>query len=169
MSPLPDDDARTEAAVWQAMTLFSTFTTAVQVRHAASERRAGRDPSAQEAKPFVRAYLHRAAGALQAYLMQLQANLVQAERAEAEGHIAGLVRRYNHLMLLHGIAEHLKVVHQRLLSLYPEVPVALIEEARVMQQIGSTLLEAEDDAFAAQVQSFVRQGLLFAGRLHRAV
>jgi len=169
MNSAPHDNAHAEAAVWQAMALFSTVTTAVQVWHAASERRAGRDPSAQEAKPFVRIYLHRAAGALQAQFMQLQAGLVQAERAEAEDYVAALVRRYNDLMVLHGIAEHLKVVHQRLLSLYPEVPEALVEEARVMQQAGSTLLETGDDAFPARVQSFVRRGLLFTGRLHQAV
>ena len=82
MDPHSPDDARAEAAVWQAMVLFSTLSTATTVWHAARERRAGRDPSAQEQATFVRAYLRRAAGELQALLMQLQAGLIQAEHAE---------------------------------------------------------------------------------------
>ena len=70
------DDARSEAAVWQALVLFSTLATAADVWHEARERRAGRDPSGQEAAAVVRPLLRQAAGTLQARLMQLQVRSV---------------------------------------------------------------------------------------------
>ena len=70
MDPYSQDDDPAEAAVWQAMVLFSTLSTATEVWHAVRERRAGRDPSAQEEAVVVRPYLRRAAGELQALLHQ---------------------------------------------------------------------------------------------------
>ncbi len=169
MSQLPPDDARAEAALWQAMVLFSTLSTATALWHAARERRAGRDPSAQEQAAFVQAYLRRAAGELQALLMQLQAGLIQAEHAEEIGYIAALVRRYHDLMALRRVTHHLKVIHQRLLSLYPDVAEALVEEARLLQDQSSTLLGTEDESFAVKLSPFLRRALVFAGGLHRAV
>ena len=169
MSQFPPDDARAEAAVLQAMVLFSTLSTAATVWQAARERRAGRDPSAQEAAVFVRRYLRRAAGELQALLMQLQAALIQTERAEEDGHVAALVRRYHDLMTLREAAEHLKIIHQRLLSLYPAVDDALVEEARLWMGEGSALLEAEDEGFTVRLSLFVRQTLVFVGALNGLV
>lgn len=169
MSQLPPDDARAEAAVWQAMVLFSTLSTATTLWQAARERRAGRDPSAQEQAAFVRTYLRRATGELQALLMQLQAGLIQAEHAEDEGYIAALVRRYHDLMALRRVTHHLKVIHQRLLSLYPEVADTLVEEARLVRDESSALLGVEDDAFTARLSPFLRRALVFAGSLHGAL
>ncbi len=169
MDQPPLDDARAEAAVWQAMVLFSTLSTATTVWHAARERRAGHDPSTQEASAFVQAYLRRAAGELQALLMQLQAALIQAEHAEDEGYIAALVRRYHDLMALRRVSHHLKLIHQRLLSLYPGVTEALVEEARLLRDESSALLGAEDDAFATRLSPFLRRALVFTGSLHRVL
>ena len=167
MDPHSQDDDPAEAAVWQAMVLFSTLSTATEVWHAVRERRAGRDPSAQEEAVVVRPYLRRAAGELQALLMQLQAGLIQAERADEEGHIAALVRRYHDLMALHRVAQHLKVIHQRLLSLYPAVTEALVEEARLLYGQSSVLPADEDAVFLARLGSFLHQALVFTGSLYR--
>lgn len=169
MNRLPPDDPRAEAAVWQAMVLFSTLSMATTLWQAARERRAGHDPSAQEQAVFVRAYLRRAAGELQALLMQLQAALIQAEHAEDEGYIAALVRRYHHLMALRRVTHHLKTIHQRLLSLYPGVAEMLVEEARLLRDESSALLGAEDEAFAGKLSLFLRRALVFTGNLHRVV
>ena len=169
MDPFLQNDARAEAAVWQAMVLFSTLSTATEVWQAARERRAGRDPSAQEEAVVVRPYLRRAAGELQALLMQLQAGLVQAERMEEEGTVAVLVRRYHDLMALHRVAEHLKIIHQRLLSLYPAVTEALVEEARLLYGESSALLADEEAVFLVRLGSFLHGALVFTGSLHRAV
>ncbi len=161
MLPLPQDDARAEAAVWQAMVLFSTLSTAADVWHAARERRAGRDPSGQEPAAVVRPYLQAAAGELQALLMQLQAGHLHAERAD-EGYIARLVRRYDALMALRRAERLLHVVHQRLLSLYPAVGEERLEEARLLQRQSAALLEADDEAFGEQLGRFCHRGLVFA-------
>ncbi|MFQ5568212.1 MAG: hypothetical protein ACE5G0_00970 [Rhodothermales bacterium] len=167
MNPLPQDD-RAEAAVWQAMVLFSTLSTATEVWRAARERRAGHDPSEQEEAVFVRSYLREAAGVLQARLMRMQAGLIQAEREEP-GYLAALVRRYHDLMALHRVVKHLHVVHQRLLSLYPGIPEVLVEEARLLEGEGHVLLEAESNVFLAQLGPFLHRALVFTGDLHRFV
>lgn len=161
MSQQPHDDARTEAAVLQAMVLFSTLSTAADVWHASQERRAGRDPSAQEAEDVVRPYLYRAAGDLQARLMQLQASRLQAER-EDEGYIAALVRRYNELMTLRRAEQELHVIHQRLLSLYPAVGEAVVEEARLLHREAGSLLAGRHEE---DLPLFLNRGLVFASRL----
>ncbi|HMB92638.1 MAG TPA: hypothetical protein VKP65_17425 [Rhodothermales bacterium] len=168
MEPTFSDNDRAEAAVWQAMVLFSTLSTAADVWHQARERRAGRDPSMQEETPFVRSFLREAAGTLQAALMQLQASRIQSERGEEEA-IAGLVRRYNELMLLRQIEQLLHVIHQRLLSLYPAISEDLAETARVLHSDSHLLLESESDMFLEDLGFFVHQALVFAGDLHRVL
>ncbi len=164
MDLLPQDDSRAEAAVWQAMALFSTLATAADVSHALRERRAGRDPSGQEAETVVRPYLSRAAAELQVLLMQLQAGRLQAERAAEEGYVAALVRRYHELMALRRAERKLHVVHQRLLSLYPAVDEALLEEARRLHRQTGALLDGEGG-----LDGFLYRALVFAGRLYREV
>lgn len=165
--PQPENDiARREAAVWQAMVLFSTLSTAAEVWHSARERRAGRDPSEQEVASFVHPYLRRAAGELQALLMQLQAARVQAAQGDGEAHITRLVRRYNDLMTLRHVMQQLKVVHQRLLSLYPAVTEMLVEEARLLHEENRALLDVEDEAFPIRMEPFLQRALVFAGTLY---
>lgn len=155
------DDPRTEAAVWQAMVLFSTLSTAADVWHAVRERRAGRDPSEQETAAVVRPYLRRAAGDLQARLMQLQASRLRAE-ADDEGRVAALVRRYQELMALRQVAQELHTIHQRLLSLYPAVDEDLVEEARLLHATCEQwLAEQEGD----DLSLFLHRALAFSGQL----
>jgi hypothetical protein len=168
MEPIFSDNDRAEAAVWQAMVLFSTLSTAADVWNQARERRAGRDPSAQEATPFVRSFLQEAAGALQAALMQLQASRIQSERGEEEA-IPALVRRYNELMLLRQIEQLLQVIHQRLLSLYPSVSEDLTEQARMLYTDSGVLLGSEGEVFIEDLGFFTHQALVFAGDLQGAL
>ncbi len=162
----PADDARTEAAVWQAMVLFSTLQTAADVWQSTKERRAGHDPSEQEEATFVRGYLRESLGELQALAMGLRASLIAREDA---GRIAALVRRFNDLSMLHRIARLLHVIHQRMLSLYPALDAALVEDARVLQTFASALLDQTGDAFLEQAEAFAHDVLRFCGDLHRAV
>lgn len=168
MDLYPQDEERTEAAVLEAMVLFSTLTTASEVWQDARERRAGRDPSEQEAEAVVVPYLKTASGELQALLMQLQASRIQADREE-EGHIARLVRRYNDLTRLRHVSHLLQVVHQRLLSLFPEIPATLPEQTRILQRQSSMLLEAEETLFQQEIGLFLHHALVYTGRLHREV
>lgn len=148
--------------MWQAVALFSTLATAADVSHTMRERRAGRDPSTQEADAVVRPYLRRAAGDLQARLMQLQASHLQAARADEEGYVAALVRRYHKLMALRRVERKLHVIHQRLLSLYPAVTEILVEDARLLHRQSETLLADEED-----LSLFLHRALVFYGRLLR--
>ena len=157
----PQDDPRTEAAVWQAMVLFSTLSTATNVWHGVRERRAGRDPSEQEASAVVRPYLRHAAGELQARLMQLQASRLRAA-TDAEGHVAALVRRYQELMTLRQVARELHTIHQRLLSLYPAVHEALVEEARLLHSTCEQCLAGQEEE---ALPRFVHRALVFTGQL----
>lgn len=169
MKPLPSsDDARAEAAVLQAMVLFSTLTTASEVWHAAKERRAGRDPSEQEAAAEVRSYLNTAIGELQALLLQLRASLIAGLTEEAPP-VSRLVRRFNDLMTLRQVSGLLQVIHQRLLSLYPDVSERLVEEARVLYQDSGLLLDVDESLFGTTVEPFAGQAMVFATKLHRAL
>lgn len=149
------------AAVLQTMTLLSTLSTAVEVGHALRERRAGRDPSAQEDEGVVRPFLWTSAGELERLLMQLQASLTHRRHHE-EGTHAALVRRFDDLMLLHRLGVLLGVVHQRLLSLYPEVGEALVEEARALHGTCEAVSEGASSRFAERAGRLVAQGLTFA-------
>lgn len=169
MKPLPpSDDARAEAAVLQAMVLFSTLTTASEVWHAARERRAGRDPSEQEVITQVRGYLKAGIGELQALLLQLRASLIAGVTEEAPP-VSRFVRRFNDLMTLRQVSGLLQVIHQRLLSLYPDVSETLLEEARVLYQDSGLLLDVDEALFGTTVEPFAEQAMVFATKLHRAL
>lgn len=161
MDALSQDDARAEAAVWQALVLYSTLSTAADVWQEASERRAGRDPSDQEAEAVVRPYLRQAAGTVQARLMHLHAARLRTQEA---GPVAALVRRYHALMALRRVVHEMRVIHRRLLSLYPAVTEQLVEEIRLLVGEGERLL---DDPAADDEPFFIRQGLVFTGHLLR--
>ena len=147
MNPSSPSGGAAEAAVLQTMMLLSTLTTAVTVRQAVRERQAGRDPSMQESDHVVRPYLKAVASELLEMLMRLQASLVYAQHHRDDAG-AALVRRFDDLMTLHRVQRLLHTVHQRLLSLYPDVSEALLEEARELQGACSRAIEEDGSAFA---------------------
>src|SRR5690554_4310968 len=122
---MPDSNA----SQLRAFALLSTLRTASEVRHAMAERRAGRDPSGQEEGQPVRAYLRAALPSLRGLLSRLRISLV-VERDER----VALVQAFEDRLTLARLARELHVVHQRLLSLYPDIPEQLVEEARLRQQ-----------------------------------
>ena len=160
------DDPRAEAAVLQAVLLLSTVRTAAAVRFAADERRAGRDPSAQEDAAFVRTYLAGAAADLPHDLMQLRAAHIHA-RTMADDGVSRLVRHFDSLSTLHRVADALHTIHRRLLSLYPDVPEDVVEHARQVHHHSRTLIEAEAAIEADAVGAFLDDALVFALRLER--
>ncbi len=164
-NPTPDD-ARTEAAVWQAMVLFSTLQTAADVWQSTKERRAGQDPTEQEDAAFVRAYLRQRVGELQALAMGLRASLIARED---EGRIAALVRQFHDLSTLHRMARLLHLIHQRMMSLYPALDAVLVEDARVLQATASALLDTGSASLLKEAETLARDVLHFCGDLHRAV
>ena len=85
MSSSPDDSA----AALPSMALLATLQTATTVWEAVEERRAGRDPSAQEPAAAARASLEAAVRELTRLHMQILMAKVQAARPSAEDDAAG--------------------------------------------------------------------------------
>lgn len=119
----------------ETMLLLSTLSTAADVSYGVIERRAGRDPSAQEEPDVARAYLYRDVAELDDLLMRLRSGLVYTRYAVEDRH-ALLVRRFDMLLVVRRIDRILQSIHQRLLSLYPDVSAELVEEVR---EVHSTL------------------------------
>lgn len=168
MSTLPDSNTPDEAAVLQSMTLLATLQTAMDVREAVEGRRAGCDPSGQEPPEITRPYLRVAGQKLQELHLQLLAGRLLALQAD-EASLAASVRRFDLLMKLRRVERLLHGMHQRLLSLYPEVPEEVVEEARTAHSVCTALLEAEADALLLRLPSLLRRLNVFATHLHRVL
>lgn len=150
-----------EAAVLQSMTLLATLSTAAEVHEDMAERRAGRDPSAQEPQQVVVPYLHVAARELQTLLMQLLLSHARARHA-SDRPLAGLVRHFDERMKWRRVVRLLQGMHQRLMSLYPDVSEALVEDARQVHRDAEMLLDSEVGTFAARLGSMLERGLSLA-------
>lgn len=162
------EDGKEEGAVLRSMVLLSTLSTAAEVWYAAKERREGYDPVAQEEAAIVAPWLFAARRELQERTMRLRASLVYA-RYHEEDHTARLVRRFDDLMTLGRIGRLLHLMHQRLLSLYPDVSEALVEEVRLLEKTCSDLAGADDEDYYTLLGPFLEQVLLFAARLQEEV
>ncbi len=158
---MPNDS---DARQIHALVLLSTLRTAAEVRHALAERRAGRDPSEQEAAQPVRAYLRGVRPELGSLVARLRVSLI-VEREER----AALVQAFEDRLTLSRLARELHVVHQRLLSLYPEAPESLIEEARLRQQEAERLAVASGDSFEVLLTLWLDRTAGFLERLAKAL
>lgn len=119
------------SAVLDSMTLLATLSTAAEVCRSVAERRAGRDPAAQEPPERAAARVRNSGRELMDVLMQIALSRVPLD--EREGQLSAAVRHFDLLMKVRG-AEHLvREMHQRLLSLYPDVSANLVEEARIVR------------------------------------
>ena len=156
------DDA--SARSFSALALLSTLRTAVEVRHAIAERRAGRDPSEQEDAPSVEAYLREAVPALRSLLARLRVSLVVEREADA-----AFVQAFEDRLTLARLARELHVVHQRLLSLYPAVPESLVEEARLRQQEAERLVAASGGGFDRVLTQWLDRAAAFFEGLAKAL
>lgn len=150
------------------MTLLSTLSAAAEVRQASLERRAGHDPSTQEAAGFVRHYLLQALPELEELLMRLR--LVQAYvRYREEAQPVALLRRFDALMTLRRTTRLLEVVHQRLLSLYPDVAEDLVEEARSLTEAARQGASLDAETFPDYLHTLLGRGLAFTGALRQVL
>ncbi len=182
MHMLPDSDTPNTAAALQSMTLLATLQAAADVCEAVTRRRAGQDPAAQEAPAVARPALWRACYALEALRRQLRASLVHVEsHSHVEGHVPGeaslaaSVRRFDVLMKLGRAARVLHAAHQRLMSLYPAVPEALLEDARRLHDCAERLAEGDaarppgERSFEDVLADFLAALGRFAEALRRAL
>lgn len=148
----------------RAMALLASLRTAVDVVVALAERQAGRDPSAQEAPEAVRPYLRAAHATLRSVVGRLQVRLAVPPVEEA-----ALVQAFEDRMLLARAAREGHVVHQRLLSLYPEVSETLVERARAVQAEAARLAAAPEEGFEEALAAWVESASAFLEELAWAV
>lgn len=167
------------------MALLATLQTAWTVKGAIGERRAGRDPAAEQPAEDARAYLADAARELTRLHMQLLMAKVQAARrspsngeapagdedAEPPARRVAVVRQFDVLMKLRRTDRLLHGAHQRLMSLYPAVSEELVEEARrcrgelaELNEVGGVPGEGH---FGEPLALFLQRLLSFAAWLER--
>lgn len=113
----------------QSMTLLATLSTATDLRHSVAERRAGRDPAAQEPPERATAAVRLAASELMDLGMHLLMGRGHRIHQEEDAFPA-IVRHFDLLMKLRQAKHRLHKLHQHLLSLYPDVSEALVEDVR---------------------------------------
>jgi hypothetical protein len=119
------------ATAFHAMALVAAARAAFHTARSIAERRAGRDPSAQEPEAQVRDDLAALADALGAQTVRLR---VRAAVGTPASKAAALAQAFEDRLLLDDVARTLRTVHQKLLSLYPAVDETLVEDAR---QVGA--------------------------------
>jgi phosphate uptake regulator len=154
------DSASTVASVLQSMTLLATLSTAENVRSSVAQRRAGLDPSAQEPSGRASASLRTTGRELMDLLMQVvlgHMHLVEQD----ERPIAVAVRHFDLLMKLRRSERLLHNMHQRLLSLYPNVSESLVEEARAVHGEIERLIEADEEDLLANLDTAAERAISF--------
>ena len=145
------------------VSLLSTLRTAAHVHRQMAERRAGRDPSAQEPAGAARAYLREALQALEPLLARLRFYAAVG----AEG--GDPVQHFEARLALLEAAREVHRVHQRLLSLYPDVSADLAEHARRIQADFARLLEEDGDGFADALAAATDDAFACLGSLREAL
>lgn len=147
------------AAVLESMTLLATLSTAATVRESVAQRRAGRDPSAQEPTDRAAARLRNARQTLMDLLMQMALSRVPLEQRDEEP-LSHAVRHFDLLMKMRRAERLTQAVHQHLLSLYPDVSEELVEEARrTHDEIERFLEEAPADAEGPHLSDVLERGM----------
>ena len=160
-SPESEFGAPDEAAVLQSMTLLATLSTAADLREVVTERRTGPDPTAQEERVVAVPHLYAAAQEVSSLTMQLLLSHVSITHRH-EPDIAAVVRHFDQRMKLQRIARLTRSMHQRLLSLYPDVSEALTEEARQVERDGRALVDSDVETFADDLAPFLQRTLSLA-------
>ncbi|MFB6099268.1 MAG: hypothetical protein ABEK84_09205 [Salinibacter sp.] len=161
MSDRSTADSPDSAAVLESMTLLATLSTAATVRESVAKRRAGLDPSAQAAAGQAAARLRSAGRTLMDLLMQIAMSRVPLADGE-EGPLPNAVRHFDLLLKLRRAERLTQAMHQHLLSLYPDVSEALVEEARTTHdEIERFLDTAPSDTEGPHLADVLERGLSF--------
>lgn len=161
MSETTPNEGPDSAAVLESMTLLATLSTAAEVCESVAERRAGRDPAAQEPIDRAAVRLCTAGRDVMDLLMQLALGRVPLEQPD-EDRLSHAVRHFDLLMKLRRVERLTKEMHQRLLSLYPDVSEELVEEARTVRtEIARFLDTAPSDPDGLHLSDVLERGISF--------
>ncbi len=137
------------ATAFHAVALVAAARAAFGTARAIVDRRAGRDPSAQEPETDVRTDLAALRAELAEQVVRLRLRVVAGL---PEGDAAALAQTFEDRLLLDDIGRTLARVHQKLLSLYPAVPEGLVEQVR--QRAASAARRATADAYDRDLGAF---------------
>lgn len=160
----PSNQAQHEAAVLRSMVLLASFATASQVWKKIAARRAGRDPSGQEPAAVVRPNLIEAGHEVGELVLQLRRSWLYISH-QPEERLPALVRRFELLLTLNRLEGRLHLIHQWLLSLYPEVSEALIEAVRGLRDRAAALQEMSPARIPEHLDAFLDEARDFKGWL----
>ncbi len=141
-------------SAFPAIALLASARAALGAAIQIGDRRAGRDASAQEPEDAARADL----GALTDTLAEQTVRLRLRAAVGGPSGEAALAQAFEDRILLDDVGRTLAVAHQKLLSLYPAVDAALVEEVRQQATAARARALADDpasglSAFAAAVAS----------------
>ncbi len=149
-----------DAALLRTMTLLSTLNLAAALALGMRERKAGRDPSAENDAAVVQPELVEISTTLRSLAFQLESSTIlgnSPEATDAAHTQAFTVQRYVDLVRLQKVGQLLHRLHQHLLSLYPAIDEALAEEARLLENACTVARDAATDEFAVYLLPFLQQ------------
>lgn len=131
------------STAFHAMTLVATIRAAYGASRSVADRRAGREPSAQEPEDVARVDLGALRTDLRALVVQLRLRAI-ADAPESE--VAALAQAFEDHVLVDDLGGAVRRAHQKLLSLYPAVPEGVVEEARRLAVVAAQETEADRPA-----------------------
>ncbi len=140
------------------MTLVATLQAATEFAASCRARRTGDDTSAEQPAETVRRHLPAERAELAGLLMHLATSLVAPADEPEE---AARLRHFDRLLTARRLQSLLRTLHQRLLSLYPAVPTATLETARVLEAEAARLVDLDPATFFPAASGLVAQGLRF--------
>jgi len=134
------------AVALHALALVAAARTALEAARNIAERRSGSDPTTLEAPEAAREDLGRLASEIGSHIARLRLRSVIAEAELTRA--ASLAQAFEDRLLLDDLARDSRRAHQKLLGLHAEVPLAVIEEARIVAK-SAARLASEPDALPA--------------------
>lgn len=164
----PSDQGFLESALFGIMTLLASLSAATEVKYRIEERKAGRDASSQEDEEFATSFLLEAEDELRTSLVNLRAGFILYEY-DSEDAVSTSIRRFSDLSQLQSMCSHLQRMHQRMLSLYPNISEDLVEEARKLIASCESLLELDEDQYKKGAPLFAQRALQFCDNLREAL
>ncbi|MEO0558028.1 MAG: hypothetical protein AAF170_07575 [Bacteroidota bacterium] len=133
------------APAFHAMALVAAARAALGAARSIVDRREGRDASEQEDERLARADLHSIASSIAELTVRLRLRVMTGT---PETEAAELAQAFEDRLLLDDMSKRLRLAHQKLLSLYPEVSEVLAETTRQLAAEAARLSTA--DAYEAE-------------------
>ncbi len=164
---MTSDSNMMEAALLRTMTLLASLNVAAEISFGMRDRKAGRDPSAEEQKDIALPVLQDDLQILKALTFQLQSSLALSLDVMPDTHeqSAISVQCFIDLMRLQKSSRILQSIHQRLLSLYPAIDEYLAEEARQLKNACDHLKDADSANFVYLLNVFISNAQQFSVRV----